>query len=255
MAMSVLRALADKNKLSSVDMVVGKRYVEIAEFLRATDLPIGEIVAEPYECQVMDSFIAGACMASWSERFLRQRYRGYTHYWNACLPCPPPSSIHMVNFMRYLVGLDTELSTVMPRIESIVVDCEKRREVVFHFGSNDRRRQIQMIERPLPESVTTVCVGTENEPCPGWIDVDLRGEGFGNCLYRACGATIVVGSDSVYTHVSGIAGVPTLCLAGENEWIASRRCYQRGESSTDIDAIVCILQDFWAGVSKEVAVS
>lgn len=212
------------------DLLVHSQYVPVANALAAIGMPIGKVVGETAYCPARDEAVSGSFVASWSDRFLGKRYPGYDRYVNCCLSTVP--SEHIASCMAYAGGLIQELSVVPSMPEAAVKYSVCGKVAAFHFGASDERRAIRIPNRPFGPAWRCICLGTKNDPCETWIDEDRRGAPISETLDAIAASSLVVGSDSMVTHLSGIAGIPTLCLHRSLLTIklADRGVYVRGRS-------------------------
>jgi len=211
-------------------LLVAPQFHAIACVLRdSLEMPIDSVICEKSACPLRDRAVAGSFMASWSEGFLRERHPGFKRYFNCSLPCEAPEASHMAAFIAYLGGVCPS-PFVPPSIPWAPRPSETKRRAVFHFGASDPRRHIRIEMKPL--EMECVCVGGPRDPAPDWIDEDLRGLSLEQTVEEIRKSAVMVGSDSLMTHLSGVAGVPTACFHAtpREESTYSRMAYANGVS-------------------------
>ena len=192
----------------NLDILVATKYMGVGELLRPLNAPVRRILDEPTMCPTRDGIVTGMFMSSWSESLLRHRHPGYDQYVNAA-PNMAPRGAHMISLIAYRCGVVSSLSE-FPFVE--VPDRQVRGStLVVHLGSADPARVVCLPGNPMP-GLKNVCIGLPMDPCPIWIDEDRRGVGFEGAVGALEGAALVVGSDSLFTHVSCLMGIPTLCI-------------------------------------------
>ena len=103
--------------------------------------------------------------------------------------------------------------------------------IACHLGGGDPGRHIDLPVHSR-EECQYVCLGGKNDPL-GENMIDARGCSLMASCKVMLGAKSVVGSDSLFTHLSGVLGVETLCMhnGGLSYLISNRRIYARGRSS------------------------
>jgi len=211
-----------------LDILVASRYSSCIELLRAVDAPVRRVVSEQTMCPMRDGIVTGMFMSSWSEKLLRNRYPGYDRYYNAA-PNMAPRGAHMMSLIAYRCGVVSSLA------ELPVVEVPKKSvsngKMVVHLGSSDPNRLVCLPHNPFPE-VESVCIGLPVDPCPVWVDSDKRSEGFEIAVEELRGASLMVGSDSLFSHVSCLMGIPTLCIHTSSRGCISysREAYPTGRS-------------------------
>jgi len=134
----------------------------------------------------------------------------------------------MMSLIAYRCGVVSSLEQ-LPTID--VPEHRSGGKLVVHLGSSDPARLICLPENPLPE-LESVCIGLPVDPCPMWIRRDVRTSGFEEAVEELQGASVVVGSDSLFTHVSCLMGIPTLCIHTSPGGMSSysREVYPTGAS-------------------------
>jgi hypothetical protein len=211
-------------------LLVAPQFREVARVLRdSLEMPIDSVICEKSTCPLRDKAVAGSFMASWSEGLLRKRHPGFKRYFNCSLPHEAPEASHMAAFIAYLGGLCPS-PFIPPRMPWASRSAETKHRAVFHFGAADSRRHIRIDRKPL--EMDCVCVGGLHDPAPDWIDEDFRGLSLEQTVEEIRKSAVMVGSDSLMTHLSGLAGVPTACFhATPREELAySRMAYACGVS-------------------------
>jgi hypothetical protein len=211
-------------------LLVGAPFAPFANLLRdKLEMPVGIVVAESSSCPLRDEAVMGSFMASWSDELLRRRHPGFDSYINCCLPCPPPEKVHMAAFMAYVAGVCDSLG-ITPRFPRAPRRSKPKERAAFHFGASDASRRIEIARKPL--EMECVCVGGRRDPIPDWIDEDLRGLSLEDTIEEIVNSKVMVGSDSLMTHLSGLAGVPTACFHAtlREEASYSRELYACGVS-------------------------
>lgn len=223
--------LVERESGENPDLLVRSPYVAVANVLSAIGMPIGKVVGETAHCPARDEAVSGSFVASWSDRLLAERHPGYDRYVNCSLSVVP--SEHIASCMAYAGGLVREPSVVPSMPEAGVSRQEGAKVASFHFGASDGRRVIRIPNRPLGPEWRCVCLGSADDPCEAWIDEDKRGIPVGGTMAAVADSSFVVGSDSMVTHLSGIAGVPTLSLHRSllTVKLADRGVYARGHSA------------------------
>lgn len=210
-----------------LDLLVASKYQDVSILLGELDVPVRRVCAETLMCPTRDRIVTGMFMASWSEDLLRRRYLGYDKYVNAA-PNMAPRGAHMMSLIAYRCGVVPSLSKLPP--VQFPEPPSPDGGLVVHLGSNDPARVVCLSEKPLDRPST--CIGLPSDPCPVWIDEDRRSDGFEDALDALRGASAVVGSDSLFTHVSCLMGIPTLCIHTSERGYSSyfREAYPTGVS-------------------------
>ena len=210
-----------------LDVVVASRYQSVSELFEFMEFPVRRIISEPTMCPTRDRIVTGMFMSSWSDKLLRYRFPGYDQYVNAA-PNMAPRGAHMMSLIAYRCGVVSRLDQ-LPAVK--VPEHKPGGSLVVHLGSSDPARLVCLSENPFPE-LESVCIGLPVDPCPIWIEKDARSAGFKKALEELAAASVVVGSDSLFTHVSCLMGIPTLCIHTSPRGMSSysREVYPTGAS-------------------------
>ena len=225
--MAVPSIIALHDKYGEVDLLVSSNYASVSDFVKLL-APVNKIVCESEMCPTRDSIVTGMFMSSWSEKMLKYRFPGYDKYVNAA-PNMAPSGTHMMSLIAYRCGA---VSTVS-QLPSISVPPHNGEKLVVHLGSSDISRQICLADNPFPE-FDSVCIGLPNDPCPTWIGEDRRGIGFDSAINALSNAAIMIGSDSLFTHVSCLMGITTACIHTSQKGMEN---YSRGVYPTGVSMV------------------
>jgi hypothetical protein len=195
------------------DILVHGKYRSVADTMAADGAPIGTVVTTDISCAPLDGAITGLNMSRMSYSALASIAGGYDRYLNCC-PRLIPVGSHISTYMAYCAGL-TKSPFTRPASFPILPGALRRRSpsrsVCFHFGSADRAR-VFIPTVPIADGFTRVCLGGKDDPCPSWMDVDLRGCSIDDSVSTMSRSSLVCGSDSLFTHLSGLYGVPTVCI-------------------------------------------
>jgi len=210
---SMLAAACADEKYGTPDILVHERYSAVADLLKEDGAPVSDVVKTGVSCRLLDDCVSGLNMSRLSGEILKFMYPGYDRYLN-CAPRGIPKGTSIAVYMAYCAGV-SERYDVQPRSFPILHRALTRRRpgpmACFHFGSSDEARKIVPGDR-MCEGYTSVCMGGKNDPCPEWIDVDMRGASLRESVETMLVSGVVCGTDSAFTHLSGIYGIPTVCV-------------------------------------------
>lgn len=211
-------------------IVVHDDYREVAELLVSMGMPISSVLTSSYVCKIMDRRVFGSSVSRWSNSLLSSMY-GDEDVFNCCIGSVP-SGVHLSSYMQYMTGLVPDIPPPScPSPDDGFICRGGSGSVVYHLGGSDAGKHVFMESDPFP-GLTSVIVGSGDDPYPRWGDVDMRG-----CSLReVCDALVVadacIGSDSMITHISSVMRVNTVAIHFDEESIGmSSRSYAPMASS------------------------
>lgn len=246
MAMAAAGMAAERDGIPP-DIVLHSSYSSVYDVFLAMGMPVGTLIREKSHCPVLDRAVSGASTSRWSDSMIRHRFGKYDKVYN-CSPRNFPAKCTFPGFLCYLAGLTDSCNTE----PTFPVPSEEFRwvgggtNVGYHFGSSSMARKLEFEGDPYPD-YTSVCFGGPEDPCPSWIKVDYRGEKLVNCVRTMASMRSFIGSDSLFTHISGLMSIPTVCIHTTDIGLVthSRSMYPNGDSMlcdtgvVPLDDVIC----------------
>jgi len=235
--MSVAKMLHDKFG-EFPDVLIHSKMKSVEPLLKWMKMPIREVVYSSSFCPVADSGIFGLSWSRWSDSMLRHLFPGHERYYNCCPRHFP--NLDLSSCMCYCAGL---VNSPQVHVEYPVGHAKWNPNpsgyACYHFGSDDYDRCISIESDPFP-SLTSVCLGGPDDKCPDWIDVDMRSNDLVESAKIIVSSNVMVGSDSLFSHISGMHEVPTICVMKKKSSLTvnSRSVYRHGADVLSMTGLV-----------------
>lgn len=186
-------------------------YLEVANCMMEIGMPISDVVPSPMRPTMSDMAVFGSSVSRMSDAALDHFMPGYSKHYNCCLG-NVPRGIPIPCVMCYSTGLMSSVGMLQyPKAILKLERSSKDDFVVYHFGGSRVGKSVHMPSAPY-DGFGSIAVGSKTDPCPGWIDTDMRGASLIEVASVLSRSMACVGSDSLITNLSSLIGVPTVSI-------------------------------------------